>query len=111
MIMRLTRCALLLAFLMLIGTPAPAADWPAGIPIDEFPISYWCGPMPEFATLERYKEIKDAGFTFVMPSRPRKPRRPRDGQRHRQVHPRPSAHPPNRQSHARDRHPRMHRLH
>jgi hypothetical protein len=44
-----------------------AADSPAGIPIDDFPISYWCGPMPEFATLERYKEIKDAGFTFVMP--------------------------------------------
>lgn len=52
---------------MLLGTRSPAADRPAGIPIDEFPISYWCGPMPEFATLERYKEIKDAGFTFAMP--------------------------------------------
>jgi hypothetical protein len=58
---------LLLALLLLIASPAPAADWPAGIPIDEFPISYWCGPMPEFATLERYREIKEAGFTFVMP--------------------------------------------
>jgi hypothetical protein len=61
-----TRLVLLACFI-LTGTPAPAADWPAGIPIDEFPISYWCGPMPEFATLERYREIKDAGFTFVMP--------------------------------------------
>jgi hypothetical protein len=58
---------LLLAFFILTASTAPAADWPAGIPIDEFPISYWCGPMPEFATLERYKEIKEAGFTFVMP--------------------------------------------
>src|SRR4051812_36607952 len=36
--------------------------------VEDFPISYWCGPPPEFATIERYREIKDAGFTFVMPS-------------------------------------------
>lgn len=35
---------------------------------DEFPISFWCGPPAKFLTLERFKEIKDAGFTFVMPS-------------------------------------------
>src|SRR3954452_21446585 len=58
--------ALLLALLVLAASPARAADWPAGIPIDEFPISYWCGPMPEFTTLERYKEIRDAGSTFFM---------------------------------------------
>ena len=58
-----------LAALLILAAalPATAADWPAGIPIDEFPVSYWCGPMPEFATLERYQEIKEAGFTFVMP--------------------------------------------
>jgi hypothetical protein len=53
--------------LALAALPSLAAEWPAGIPIDDFPISYWCGPMPEFTTLERYKEIKEAGFTFVMP--------------------------------------------
>jgi hypothetical protein len=63
----LRRQALLLALLALAALPTPAADWPAGIPLDDFPISYWCGPMPEFTTLERYREIKDAGFTFVMP--------------------------------------------
>ena len=61
------RHALLLTLLSLITLPTPAADWPAGVPLDDFPISYWCGPMPEFTTLDRYKEIKDAGFTFVMP--------------------------------------------
>jgi hypothetical protein len=59
--------ASLLVLLAVAACPALAADWPSGIPIDEFPISYWCGPMPEFSTLERYKEIKEAGFTFVMP--------------------------------------------
>jgi hypothetical protein len=58
---------LLLAVLSFATLTAHAADWPAGIPIDEFPISYWCGPMPEFQTPERYREIKEAGFTFVMP--------------------------------------------
>lgn len=65
--MRTTRYAVWLALFTFLGLPLRAADWPAGIPIDEFPISYWCGPMPEFQTLERYKEIKEAGFTFVMP--------------------------------------------
>jgi len=32
-----------------------------------FPIGYWCGPPAKFTTLERYREIKDAGFTFAMP--------------------------------------------
>jgi len=53
--------------LVLFASPVRASDWPSGIPIDDFPISYWCGPMPEFTTLERYREIKEAGFTFVMP--------------------------------------------
>jgi hypothetical protein len=66
-VVALARRVVLLALLSLAASPTSAADWPAGIPIDEFPISYWCGPMPEFATLERYQEIKDAGFTFVMP--------------------------------------------
>lgn len=50
----------------LICIPALAAS-PSGLPIDDFPISYWCGPTEKFTTLERYQEIKDANFTFVMP--------------------------------------------
>ena len=61
------RYGLLAAILSLVACQGRAADWPAGIPIDDFPISYWCGPTPEFTTLDRYKEIKEAGFTFVMP--------------------------------------------
>ncbi|MBV9468490.1 MAG: hypothetical protein JO316_15180 [Abitibacteriaceae bacterium] len=33
----------------------------------EFPISFWCAPPDEFTTVERYREIKAAGFTYVMP--------------------------------------------
>lgn len=32
-----------------------------------FPISYWCGPPDAFTTIDRYREIKAAGFTHVMP--------------------------------------------
>ena len=34
---------------------------------DEFVLSFWCGPPEPFTTLERYREIKFAGFTHVMP--------------------------------------------
>lgn len=33
----------------------------------EFVLSFWCGPPEPFTTLERYREIKFAGFTHVMP--------------------------------------------
>jgi hypothetical protein len=47
---------------------AQSAEKPKyALPTDGFPISYWAGPPKEFTTIERYKEIKDAGFTFVMP--------------------------------------------
>ena len=32
-----------------------------------FPISFWCGPPDAFLTAERFQEIKEAGFTHVMP--------------------------------------------
>jgi len=32
-----------------------------------FPISFWCAPTTRFTTLERYREIKEAGFTHVFP--------------------------------------------
>lgn len=35
---------------------------------DQFPISYWCGPPEEFVTLDRFKEIKEANFTYVFPA-------------------------------------------
>jgi hypothetical protein len=34
---------------------------------ERFPISYWCGPPPKFVNAERFREIKDANFTYVMP--------------------------------------------
>ncbi|HTL29931.1 MAG TPA: hypothetical protein VL282_11950 [Tepidisphaeraceae bacterium] len=50
------------------ATPKPAtsqaaAKWDP----DVFPISYWCGPPADFVTLDRFKEIADAGFTYAMP--------------------------------------------
>ncbi|MBC7328746.1 hypothetical protein H5T88_00130 [bacterium] len=36
----------------------------AGV-VDEFIITYWCGPPLKETTLERYKEIKDAGFNIA----------------------------------------------
>src|SRR5215218_10294590 len=33
----------------------------------EFVLSFWCGPPEPFTTPERYREIKFAGFTHVMP--------------------------------------------
>lgn len=35
---------------------------------ETFPISFWCGPPEAFLKLERFREIKEAGFTHVMPS-------------------------------------------
>jgi hypothetical protein len=32
-----------------------------------FTLSFWCGPPPEFYQLERFREIKDAGFTLALP--------------------------------------------
>lgn len=44
-----------------------AADAPAPWQPDKFPISYWCGPPPEFNALERYQEIREANFTLAFP--------------------------------------------
>ncbi len=33
----------------------------------QFTISYWCGPPADFVSLERFQEIKDAGFTVAFP--------------------------------------------
>ncbi|HZZ42907.1 MAG TPA: hypothetical protein VFE58_08205 [Tepidisphaeraceae bacterium] len=42
---------------------APPASWQP----DVFPVTYWCGPPAKFTTLERYKEIKDANFSYAFP--------------------------------------------
>jgi hypothetical protein len=34
---------------------------------EQFEISYWLGPPEKFTTLERYREISDAGFTIAFP--------------------------------------------
>ena len=56
-------------FAALVSLPvfAFAADAPPAWEPEVFPISYWCGPPAKFTTLERYKEIKDANFTYAFP--------------------------------------------
>lgn len=59
------------------STPSLWAAWPPAGPqiqaareqwkTEVFPISFWCGPPSEFVTEERYQQIKDAGFTYIMP--------------------------------------------
>jgi len=45
-------------------TTRPTAKWGP----DVFPISFWCGVHKNFISLERYKEVADAGFTHAMPN-------------------------------------------
>jgi hypothetical protein len=45
----------------LIVSTARAADE------EQFEVSYWLGPPEKFTTLERYREIKEAGFTIAAP--------------------------------------------
>ena len=56
---------------LLIGLAGPsfcrAETDQSTLPFTNFPIGYWCGPPADFTTIERYREIKDAGFTFAMP--------------------------------------------
>jgi hypothetical protein len=61
----------LIQFISING--ALAADTPANAPTtqywhpDKFVISYWCGPPKKFVTLDRFKQIADAGFTIAFP--------------------------------------------
>src|SRR3954454_5296503 len=54
-------------FLLMSTAQATAAETTQPWQPDVFPISYWCGPPPQFTTIERYRQIKDAGFTVVFP--------------------------------------------
>jgi hypothetical protein len=49
--------------LHVLAAPATQPVWHS----DTFAIGFWCGPPVKFTTLERYQEIKDAGFTVVFP--------------------------------------------
>jgi hypothetical protein len=56
--------ALVGALLALGGSGwAPAETWAP----KELPISFWCGPPDGQITVERYKQIADAGFNYLMP--------------------------------------------
>jgi hypothetical protein len=50
-----------------LSVVARGADAPAPWEPEEFVVSYWCGPPAKFNTLERYKEIKAANFTYAAP--------------------------------------------
>lgn len=42
---------------------APPSEWEP----KQYPISFWCGPPDEFITPERYREVAEAGFNYLMP--------------------------------------------
>ncbi len=53
------------------GVPPPTSGpttTPSAWAPEVYPISFWCGPPPQFVTGERYRQIADAGFNYVMPS-------------------------------------------
>src|SRR5215212_7547492 len=50
-----------------LAMSASAADEKSVYNPEEFTISYWAGPPPQFSTPERYKEIKEANFSLAFP--------------------------------------------
>src|SRR5262249_5342729 len=60
------RTTFLLTLSILASTVPAVADLPPSLG-DDYPISFWCGPTEKFTTVEQYRRIADAGFTFVMP--------------------------------------------
>jgi hypothetical protein len=60
---------LLAAVLVFFAGPAAvrAGDEASAYDPAQFTISYWCGPPAKFNTLQRYQEVKDAGFTVAFP--------------------------------------------
>src|SRR5690348_9767249 len=57
------------SFVAVVGLSAAclAGDAPSSWDPAVFPISYWCGPPAKFTTLERYREIKEANFSYAFP--------------------------------------------
>src|SRR5215213_8970047 len=50
------------------ASEAPTTKATAKWDPDVFPISFLCGVHVKFISLERYKEVADAGFTHAMPN-------------------------------------------
>jgi hypothetical protein len=66
------RSCIIVALAAWLSVPALASDKPTTKPTaawdpDVFPISYWCGVPVKFISLQRYREVADAGFTYAMP--------------------------------------------
>lgn len=61
----LARVAAVVALLAALSTGGftPRSEWAP----KTYPISFWCGPPDPFITPERYRQVADAGFTFLMP--------------------------------------------
>lgn len=53
---------LLTLLTLLTFTPSSLASQP-----DQFVVSFWCSPPEPYITVDRYKQISDAGFNYVMP--------------------------------------------
>lgn len=68
--MRTFAGSILVAMALLTCSVAPAAcaEYAANAWLPrEYPIGFWCGPPDNFTTVDRYKEIREAGFTFITP--------------------------------------------
>ncbi len=42
---------------------APPVEWSPRT----FPISFWCGPPDPYITIDRYRQVSNAGFNYLMP--------------------------------------------
>jgi hypothetical protein len=59
------RSLILASSLCALVSFAHAADEKSAYNPEEFTISYWAGPPPQFSTPDRYKEIKEANFSLA----------------------------------------------
>jgi hypothetical protein len=68
---RLCRAAaIVLAFIGLVSIPATAepVDVQAVPPMGDFPVGFWCGPPSQYVSVERFQQIRAAGFTVAFPA-------------------------------------------
>jgi len=42
---------------------APSEEWSP----KSYPVSFWCGPPDPYITVERYRQVAEAGFNYLMP--------------------------------------------
>lgn len=65
-----TRCTIVRAIgaaLIMTSTMGVTANAEQAWPPRQFPIGFWCGPPEKYITVDQYKLIAKAGFTFVSP--------------------------------------------